>query len=124
MPSIRILIVDDMPQVRRDLRTALTLAGNIDLIGEAGDGAQAVEQERALTPDVVLMDLNMPVMDGYTATAKIKARRPDCRVIAFSVHGGEDDRLKAAQAGVDMFVIKGTSLQELFAAISTSGEPS
>ena len=124
MTSTRVLIVDDMSQVRRDLRTALTLAGNIDVIGEAGDGAQAVEQERALAPDVVLMDLNMPVMDGYTATRKIKARRPACRVIAFSVHGGEDDRMKAAQAGVDMFVIKGTSLQELFAAISTSGEPS
>ena len=124
MTPIRILIVDDMPQVRRDLRTALTLAGNIDVIGEAGDGAQAVEQERALAPDVVLMDLNMPVMDGYTATRKIKAHRPGCRVIALSVHGSEADRLKAAQAGVDTFVIKGTSLQELFAAISTSGEPS
>ena len=124
MTPIRILIVDDMPQVRRDLRTALTLAGNIDVIGEAGDGAEAVEQERALAPDVVLMDLNMPVMDGYTATRKIKAHRPACRVIAFSVHGSEDDRSKAAQAGVDTFVIKGTSLQELFAAISTSGEPS
>ena len=124
MTSTRVLIVDDMPQVRRDLRTALTLAGNIDVIGEAGDGAQAVEQERALTPDVVLMDLNMPVMDGYTATRKIKARRPACRVIALSVHSSEDDRSKATRAGVDMFVIKGTSLQELFAAISTSGEPS
>lgn len=121
MTSIRILIVDDMPQVRRDLRTALTLAGNIDVIGEAGDGAQAVEQERTLAPDVVLMDLNMPVMDGYTATRKIKGRRPACRVVALSVHTEPEERRKASESGVDAFVVKGASLQELIAAISIPG---
>ena len=87
MTSIRVLIVDDMAQVRRDLCTVLPLAGQvaglqIEIVGEAGNGQEAIQQAAALQPDVVLMDLGMPVMGGYEATRQIKAGSPDCRLVS------------------------------------------
>ena len=117
MNTIRVLIVDDMPQVRRDLRTVLTLAGPVDVVGEAANGAEALARAEALQPDVVLMDLEMPVMDGREATRQIKARWPACRVIALTVHDGEGDRQTAIRAGVDAFIVKGAPVAALLQAI-------
>ena len=122
MTSIRVLIVDDMAQVRHDLRTVLPLAGQaaglqIDVVGEAGNGQEAIQQATALRPDVVLMDLEMPVMGGYEATRQIKACSPDCRVIALTIHGDETVRQRAIQAGVDDFVIKGAPITSLIQAM-------
>jgi NarL family two-component system response regulator LiaR len=114
----RVLIVDDVREVRRDLRTALTLAGNIEIVGEAANGLEAVCLTESLKPAVVLMDLEMPVMDGYAATRQIKARRPACRVIALTVHDYGSARRKAIVAGMDDFVVKGASLESLVKAIS------
>ena len=127
MTSIRVLIVDDMAQVRHDLRTVLPLAGEaaglqIDVVGEAGDGQEAIRQAEALRPDAVVTDLEMPVMDGYQATHEIKARYPSCRVIALTVHGYEAARQKAIQAGVDVFIEKGAPVETLVRAISESKE--
>ena len=127
MTSIRVLIVDDMAQVRHDLRTVLPLAGEaaglqIDVVGEAGDGQEAIRQAEALRPDAVVTDLEMPVMDGYQATHEIKARYPSCRVIALTVHGYEAARQKAIQAGVDVFIVKGAPVETLVQAISESKE--
>jgi len=127
MTSIRVLIVDDMAQVRRDLRTVLPLAGQaaglqIEVVGEAGNGQEAIQRISALQPDVVLMDLEMPVMDGYQATYEIKARYPACRVIALTVHGYEAARQKAIQAGVDVFIVKGAPVETLVQAISERKE--
>jgi DNA-binding NarL/FixJ family response regulator len=127
MMSIRVLIVDDMAQVRRDLRTVLSLAGQaaglqIEVVGEAGNGQEAIQCATALEPDVVLMDLEMPVMGGYEATRQIKTHSPDCRVIALTIHGDETVRQKANQAGVDVFIVKGAPVETLVQAISERKE--
>jgi len=118
MNFIRVLIVDDIPQVRQDLRTLLPLAGEIEIVGEAADGLEAIRQTEALHPEVVLMDLEMPVMDGYEASYRIKIQHPDCRVIALSVHDYEEARHRAFQARMDDFIVKGTPIEYLVQVIS------
>ena len=127
MTSIRVLIVDDMAQVRRDLRTVLPLAGQaaglqLEIVGEAGNGQEAIGQVSTLQPNVVLMDLEMPVMDGYEATRQIKRRWPSCRVVALTVHGYEAAQQQALQAGVDAFIVKGAPVETLVQAISERKE--
>jgi DNA-binding NarL/FixJ family response regulator len=116
----RVLIVDDSPQVRQELCTLLPLAGDIEIVGEAANGLEAVRLAQALQPEVVLMDLEMPVLDGYEATRQIKASFPACRVVALTVHGYEGARQKASQSGVDVFLVKGVSVETLVQAISAS----
>jgi len=123
MTGIRVLIVDDMAQVRQDLHTVLLLAAkiagaSIAIVGEAGNGQEALEQVRALKPDVVLMDLEMPVMDGYTATRQIKTDEPGIRVVALSVHGSPAAREKALHSGVDEVIIKGVPVAEIIRSIA------
>ena len=146
MTAIKVLIVDDVSQVRQDLRTVLVLAGGegrerpavrdhpanegrlennkktIDIVGEAGDGLQAISQAEILQPQVVLMDLEMPVMDGYEATRRIKTLFPTCWVLALSVHDYEAARQKAFQAGVDGFIVKGVPVETLMQAILERSE--
>lgn len=117
MTTIRVLIVDDVAQVRQDLRTMLTLCCNVEVIGEATDGLEAIHQVEALQPEVVLMDLEMPILDGYQATERIKNQHPSCRVVALTVHGYEQARQKALQAGVDAFIVKGEPVETLVQAI-------
>ncbi len=124
MKKIRVLLVDDVAQVRQDLRTALLLAGEVDVVGEAGDGLQAIELEQTLAPDVVLMDLEMPGVDGFEAARTIKAQRPTCRIVALSVHTSANDRQRASDSGIDAFVVKGASFRELLTSLSKEGEPS
>jgi len=118
----RVLIADDNPQVRQELRTLLPLAGDIEIVGEAPDGQEAIRLAQALQPDAVLMDLEMPVLDGYEATRQIKAGSPSCRVVALTVHGYDAARQKASQSGVDVFLVKGVSVETLLQAISERKE--
>ncbi len=118
--TLRILIVDDVAAVREDLRTLLTLAGNLEVVAEAANGEEAVRLADTLRPDVILMDLEMPVLGGLNAALRIKARQPACRVVALTMHGGEAERKQAAQAGIDCFVIKGTPLAALMEAIGST----
>jgi DNA-binding NarL/FixJ family response regulator len=120
----RILIVDDNPQVRQELRTLLPLAGDLEVVGEAADGEEAVRLAEALQPHVILLDLQMPVLDGYAAARRIKGRWPACRVVALTVHDDEATRQKAGRAGVDVFLVKGTRLGTLVDAISGGGSHS
>jgi DNA-binding NarL/FixJ family response regulator len=122
MKNIRILIVDDVPSVREGLALLLQLAASatdlkMELIGEAQNGCEAIEKTRSLRPDVVLMDLEMPVMDGYEATRQIKSHQSAPRVIMLSVHAEPEDRARAKSVGADSFVIKGASYEVLVAAI-------
>lgn len=123
-PALRILIVDDMAQVRRDLRMILPLMGEedglpIQVVGEAGDGQEAIRLAHVLQPDVVLMDLAMPVLDGYAAAQAIKAQNPNIYVIALTVHSSQASRAKAQQSRVDGFVEKGVPVREILLAINS-----
>ena len=116
MTAVRVLLVDDVEEVRENLRTALTLSGNIEIIGEAANGSDAVRLTESLQPDAVLMDLEMPVMDGYEATRQIKSRFT-CNVIALTVHDYESAREKATQSGVDTFLVKGAPVKTIVQTI-------
>lgn len=125
MKSIRILIVDDLPQVRQGLVSVLQLAArkvepSIEIAGEAQNGHEAVGQAQILLPDVILMDLEMPVMDGYEAARRIKALQPSCRIIALTIHAGETARQKALAAGMYDLIVKGAPLDVLLQAITES----
>ena len=117
MNDIRVLIVDDVERVRQDLRTFLTLTGSIEIVGEARDGVEAIRLVETLCPQVVLMDLEMPILDGYEATRQIKENHPSCRVITLTIHAGEGERSKALQAGADDFIPKGAPLERLLQSI-------
>jgi DNA-binding NarL/FixJ family response regulator len=106
-----------MAHVREGLRTVLTLAGDIEIVGEARDGLEAVDQAQRLRPDVAVMDLEMPVMDGYEATRRIKAVCPACRVVALTIHAGEAERRSALAAGIDAFIVKGAPVETLVHAV-------
>ncbi len=123
MTAQRVLIVDDSPEVRRELATLLPLAGDLEVVGEAADGADALRQAEALRPQVILLDLQMPVMDGFEAGRQIKRRWPACRVVALTVHDDAAARQKAAQIGMDAFLVKGAPLQALVEAIVGGAAP-
>jgi DNA-binding NarL/FixJ family response regulator len=112
-----VLIVDDMDEVRRDLRTVLSLAEDIEIVGEAANGLEAIRQVETLCPAVVLLDLEMPVLDGYQAASRIKARFPSCRIIVLTVHDYDVARRRALQAGADDVIVKGTPIDLLHQAI-------
>ncbi|MBI4789386.1 MAG: response regulator transcription factor [Chloroflexi bacterium] len=114
----RVLIVDDMPAVRQELSTLLLLVGGLQIVGEAADGREAVALAQARRPDVVLMDLEMPGVNGYEATRQIKTHCPACRVIALTVHGDAATRHKASDAGADEFVVKGAPINILLQAVT------
>lgn len=126
---IRILIVDDLAEVRRELATLLVLAARrlgiaIDVVGEAKDGLEAVQEARRLCPDVVLMDLEMPGLDGFEATRRIKADRPAVRLIILSIHAGSYELERARAAGADGFIVKGAGHEVLLQAIlAKDGSP-
>jgi NarL family two-component system response regulator LiaR len=121
MADIRVLIVDDVERVRQDLRTFLSLTENIEIVGEAGNGLEAVRLVQTLHPEVVLMDLEMPIMDGYEAARRLKALQPSCQVIALSIHAGEAEQRQALQAGMTELIAKGAPLEMLLQAIRECG---
>jgi DNA-binding NarL/FixJ family response regulator len=114
---MRVLLVDDAARVRSELRQLLELSGRVQIVGEVGDGLEAIRMIDELSPQVVVMDLEMPGMDGYEATRRIKARQLPPRVVILSVHGGPAVEEDAREAGADSFVIKGTNYQILLNAI-------
>ena len=120
MAEIRVLIVDDVERVRQDLRTFLILNGEISIIAEASNGLDAIHLAETLCPQVILMDLEMPVLDGYEAIRQIKVSQPSCRIIALTIHDGQAEREKAWQAGADDFIVKDSSLEGLIKSICIS----
>jgi DNA-binding NarL/FixJ family response regulator len=104
--TIRVLLVDDHPVVRFGLRSLLDAEDDLDVIGEASDGRQAVDQCRVLHPDVVLMDLQMPGGDGTTATATLTAELPEIRVLVLTTFDTDGDILRAVEAGAKGYLLK------------------
>lgn len=122
MEKLRVLIVDDRAEVRRELSAFLPLAANIEIAGEAADGLAAVGWAAALAPDVVLLDLHLPEIDGYQVAYQIKSLYPTCRVIALSLYADKESRERAQQAGCDAFVSKSDPLEELLETILGESE--
>lgn len=116
-PSLSVLIADDTPTVREALKTVLELQGDIRVIGEADNGLMAVQLASQLGPDVVLMDLNMPVMDGYEAARQMRRIGLPCAIVALSVEDDAASRAKAEMAGIVALAPKGGSVRGLGALI-------
>jgi NarL family two-component system response regulator LiaR len=123
--KISVLIVDDHQVVRQGLRTFLELHEDVVVVGEAGDGLTAVEMVRQLEPDVVLMDLVMPRLDGIAATRQVKALRTRAQVIALTSFTEDDKVFPAIQAGASSYLLKDVSPDDLVEAIRAvhRGEP-
>jgi DNA-binding NarL/FixJ family response regulator len=112
---VRVLVVDDEPLVRVLLRAAIARDARLTTVGEAADGAEALRLEEQLRPDAVVLDVSMPVLDGITVAARLRARRPDCAIIVFS--GSDDVRAAALEAGADRFVGKVDGFEAAVAAV-------
>jgi DNA-binding NarL/FixJ family response regulator len=117
--DVRVLLVDDDDLMRAGLRSVLSSDETIEVVGEAGDGRTAVERARALTVDVVLMDVRMPNVDGITATRELLAVQPEARVVILTTFEQDDYIFGALDAGASGFLLKRTSPEELIAAVHT-----
>lgn len=116
---IRLLIVDDHAVVRSGLKLLLGEKQNIEVVGEAADGDEAIRQAEALRPDVVLMDLSMPHgKDGMTATEELKKLLPDIFILILTMHDDEQYLFRAIQAGASGYILKNAPHEELLTAIS------
>ena len=122
---IRLLIADDHPVVRTGLRGMLAGEGDFDVVGEARNGSEAVDQAALLEPDVVLMDLRMPDLDGVAATERIRAGRPETQVLILTTYDTDDDILRALDVGAVGCLLKDAPREELFRAVRAAarGEP-
>ena len=116
---IKVLCVDDHPLVRKGIASILANESDIVMVGEASNGAEAVEMFRRFHPDVVLMDLRMPEMDGIAATRAIRAITPDARIIALTSYDGDQDIFKALDAGVRGYLLKEMVHTEVLRAVRT-----
>ena len=116
-PRIRVLIVDDHAVVRRGLRGFLDLLDDIEVVGEAENGRQAVEQAASLTPDVILMDLLMPELDGLGAIAAIKAAQPEIEIVALTSFIEEEKVTTALEAGASGYLLKDADADEVASAV-------
>ncbi len=115
--AIRVLIVDDQPAVRRGLKMRLELEPDVEVIGEAGDGAAAIALATEAQPDIVLMDVEMPGMDGISATRALRAAAPHSAVVVLTLYDDTATRARAKEAGAAAFVAKHRMEEELLAVV-------
>ncbi|MCX5658746.1 MAG: response regulator transcription factor [Planctomycetota bacterium] len=120
---IRVVLADDHTILRQGIAGLLRRQEDIEVVGEAGDGEEAVEMVRRLRPDVVVMDITMPRMSGIEATAQISQELPGVRVIALSMHEEADMARAMRDAGAVAYLTKGGPAQALIGAIRTHGRP-
>ncbi len=120
MTGIRLLIVDDHPVVRTGLRGMFETDPGFVVVGEAADGAQAIEQVQAARPDLVLMDLQMPVLDGVAATARIRQLPNPPPVLVLTTFDSDNQILRAIEAGAAGYLLKDAPRETLFAAVRSA----
>lgn len=116
--AIRLLLADDHKMLREGLRRSMIERG-FDVIGEARDGAEAVELAASLRPDVILMDVSMPEIDGVEATRQIRERQKDVRIVMLTMHADQDVLADAIRAGANGYLVKDCSTDEIASAIET-----
>ncbi len=116
MTPLRVLLADDHTMLREGLRRSLAGHG-IEIVGEANDGKAALDQAASLKPDVILMDVTMPILNGIDATRQIRRTVPGCAVVMLSMHGETEMRSQAAKAGAADYLVKDCSTDDIVAAI-------
>lgn len=119
---IKLFLVDDQPALRHGLAMRLALEADMQVIGEASNGKEALDLISQLTPDVVLMDVEMPVMDGIAATQRLRSLVPQSAVVILSIHDDQATQLRAHQAGAVAFVGKHGTTDILLATIRQAGQ--
>jgi DNA-binding NarL/FixJ family response regulator len=119
---IRLLIADDHPVVRDGLRAMLATQPDMELVGEAATGTEAVERARALGPDVALMDLQMPDLDGPAAIAALRQQAPEVQVLVLTTYGTDADITRAVDAGATGYLLKDAPREQLFSAIRAAAK--
>ena len=115
--KVRVVIADDHTIIREGLRSLMSSANDFEVVGEAEDGRGAAESVETLKPDLVLTDLSMPKMDGIDLIKAVKKRSPQTKVVALTVHRGEEYLLATLKAGADAYILKDASYGELMMAI-------
>jgi DNA-binding NarL/FixJ family response regulator len=122
---VRVLLVDDQPPFRMAARAVVEATDGFEVVGEAENGEEAVRLTDRLSPDVVLMDLRMPEMDGVEAIGRIKADHPHVHILVLTTYDSDADILRAIEAGATGYLLKDAPREELFRAIRVAarGEP-
>ncbi|HOG47416.1 MAG TPA: response regulator transcription factor [Anaerolineae bacterium] len=114
---VRVLLVDDHKIFRRGLAKLIEPMGDIQVVGEAGDGREALEQARALRPDLILMDIQMPGWDGLKATRLIKEEMPEIKIVMLTISDEDDDLFEAIKGGAEGYLLKNIDPEALFAML-------
>ena len=121
---MRVLVVDDHPAFRRALTSALNMIKGIEVTGEAAGGEEATERARQDDPDLILMDLSMPDVDGIEAMRKIHREKPDLPVVILTAHADPGVEKEAREAGASGFLAKGTALEDIVIVLHEAAEGS
>jgi pilus assembly protein CpaE len=120
--KIRVLVVDDIAETRENVRKLLQFESDVDVVGAAGSGKEGIQLALEMDPDVVLMDINMPDIDGITATETIRQKKPHIQVIILSVQNDQNYMRRAMLAGARDFLTKPPMGDELISAVRRAGE--
>ena len=119
--ALRVLLVDDEPLFRRGLQLVLRGVTGVEVVGEAADGEEALEKVRELVPDVVLMEVRMPVMNGIEAARRIRSEVPSTRILMLTTSDDEGDLFEAVKAGANGYLLKEVTIEEVAEAIRAVG---
>lgn len=114
---VKVMVVDDQQLMRDGISSLLSIQDGIEMVGTASDGQEAIEQALALQPDVIFMDVRMPVMNGITATGKIRQQLPSCQVLMLTTFDDEEEIIKALIAGATGYLLKDIPAQDLARAV-------
>lgn len=120
--TVKVLIVEDHDMARMGLSVVLGNNENIEVVGMCADGQEGVDTALKLSPDVIIMDIGLPTIDGIEATAKIKSVNPDARVLMYTSREDEDDVFDSFKAGADGYITKGATLDQTVSAVLAVAE--